>query len=130
MALNEITKGMSNAAEQINENFSMGSIVDSGSNENGRYDKFGNGLMICSGTLLFDLKGSEVWQTLPQSYIDTAFTVSLSGEGSGYETLENLAIIGAGASGFDGIRLKRYNDIPFRGTSTISINWMTIGRWK
>lgn len=37
MSLNEITKGMSNAAEQINDNFLAGSIVESGTNENGHY---------------------------------------------------------------------------------------------
>lgn len=130
MALNEIIKGMSNAAEQINANFSEGSIIESGSNDKGHFVKYGNGLMICHGTMTFDLKTPEAWLTLPATYVNTAFTVSLSGATSGFEVLENLAIIGAGASGTSGVRMRRYNDIPFRGTSVIGINWMTIGRWK
>ena len=47
MALNEITKGMSNAAEMINNNFNFGSIVESGSGENGNYIKFVNGFTVC-----------------------------------------------------------------------------------
>ena len=45
--MNEIYKGMDNAAEQINENFLNGSIVESGENENGEYLRFGNGWQIC-----------------------------------------------------------------------------------
>ena len=48
--LHEIFKGMDNSAEQINENFQNGSIVESGVNENGEYLKFGNGWMICTFT--------------------------------------------------------------------------------
>lgn len=43
--LNKIEKGMSNAAEAINENFQNGSIVESGVNEEGYYVKYGNGLL-------------------------------------------------------------------------------------
>ena len=43
--LNEIFKGMDNAAEQIDENFQNGSIVESGVNEEGYYVKYGNGLL-------------------------------------------------------------------------------------
>src|SRR5699024_2252354 len=43
--LHEIFKGMDNAAEQINENFQNGSIVESGVNEEGYYVKYGNGLL-------------------------------------------------------------------------------------
>lgn len=46
MVLNEITKGMSNAAEQIDENFKKATIVDSGTTDRGSYIKFGNGLCV------------------------------------------------------------------------------------
>lgn len=48
--LNEIFKGMDNAAEQINENFQ--NIVASGQNENGHYIRFDNGIQICWQTYL------------------------------------------------------------------------------
>src|SRR5699024_4956273 len=44
--LNEIFKGMDNAAEQINENFKA-LDVEVGENENGYYAKFENGLSLC-----------------------------------------------------------------------------------
>lgn len=47
MALEEITKGMSNAAEVINSNFKNVGIVASGTNVNGEYIKFGDGTLIC-----------------------------------------------------------------------------------
>ena len=45
--LNEIFKGMDNAAEVINENFQNVGIVESGENENGHWAKLGNGWMVC-----------------------------------------------------------------------------------
>lgn len=49
--LNEIIKGMSNAAEKIDENFQNGSIVEHNLDEteplNGYYVRYGNGLQIC-----------------------------------------------------------------------------------
>lgn len=46
MVLNEITKGMSNAAEMINANFkNVG--YEYGKNEKGEYVKFANGFAIC-----------------------------------------------------------------------------------
>ena len=47
MALHEITKGMDNASQAIMENFLKGSVVDSGSNENGSFVKLGSGHLIC-----------------------------------------------------------------------------------
>lgn len=44
--LNEITKGMSNAAEKINENFEKVEI-GGGSNEQGSFLKFPDGSVIC-----------------------------------------------------------------------------------
>ena len=44
--MNEIYKGMDNAAEQINENFEK-TKVESGSDENGRWIKYPDGTMEC-----------------------------------------------------------------------------------
>lgn len=73
---------MSNAAEMINENFLAGSVVESGSNGNGNYVKFGNGTMICwdskrtlvreSGYLL-----RNKW-TFPVPFKDTNVAIFLS----------------------------------------------------
>lgn len=53
--LNKIEKGMSNAAEKINENFeALG--FESGENENGTWAKFPDGTMICRREVQLDFK--------------------------------------------------------------------------
>lgn len=49
--LNEIVKGMDNAAEKINENFQNGSIVEIGENDRGKFTKYGNGKLVQEITL-------------------------------------------------------------------------------
>ena len=53
--LQEIFKGMDNAAEQINENFLLGSVVADNLNESnppsGYYVRFGNGFQVCYHTI-------------------------------------------------------------------------------
>ena len=51
--MNEIYKGMDNAAEQINENF-QGLLFESGENENGTWTKFPDGTMICRREIQLD----------------------------------------------------------------------------
>ena len=53
--MNEIFKGMDNAAEQINENF-QGLLFESGENENGTWTKFPDGTMICRREVQLDFK--------------------------------------------------------------------------
>lgn len=53
MALNEITKGMSNAAEMINENFKNVGIVESVTNDDGSYIELGDGTILIFGTKSF-----------------------------------------------------------------------------
>ena len=49
--LNEIFKGMDNAAEQIDQNFKQ-LEVESGSNDDGEWWRFSIGLQVCLGTRL------------------------------------------------------------------------------
>ena len=53
MALNEILKGMSNAAEAINSNFKNVGVVDSGNNSDGSYVEFQDGTVIMFGSKEF-----------------------------------------------------------------------------
>ena len=53
--MNQIFKGMDNAAEQINENFQE-LLFESGENENGTWTKFPDGTMICRREVQLDFK--------------------------------------------------------------------------
>lgn len=61
MSLEEIIKGMPNAAEAINNNFNNATIVESGTNENGTYMVFGNGIVVSFGSKEFTK--SSGWRT-------------------------------------------------------------------
>lgn len=70
--LNKIEKGMSNAAEKINENFEMG-VIEIGENENGQYKIYGDGTLECRTRLTLEYTGGTMLrktQEFPKEFID------------------------------------------------------------
>ena len=85
--MNEIYKGMDNAAEQINENFEMlGFEFDS--NNNGNYLRLPGGVQICWGnTIVLSSSSSSSYKEgeiiFPAEFKDTNYSVSLSPNSGG-----------------------------------------------
>ena len=80
--LHEIFKGMDNAAEQINENFQNGSIVESGVDaEGGYYEKFGNGVMNAYRKMTLSYQTlrilSETWN-FSEEFINDEYVVQVT----------------------------------------------------
>jgi len=78
--LHEIFKGMDNAAEQINENFLKGSIVEDNLDEtnpkNGYYVRFGNGFQLCWGEVrasYYNSSNLDGRWTLPAEFINDRY---------------------------------------------------------
>lgn len=128
MALEEITKGMSNAADQINANFKVGSVVESGNNENGNYVKFGDGTMITTSKIIFGT-GMTASYTLPASFLDY-FGITLSSQNFDSWTLQDLALIGTGRSGNNDVTLVMNQQINRRSNYPLNLVLVCIGRWK
>lgn len=129
MALNEITKGMSNAAEQINANFKEGSVVESGSNDNGNYVKFGDGTMITTSKIGFGTGIITASYTLPASFLDH-FGITLSSQNFDSWTLQDLALIGTGRSGNNAVTLIMNQQVTRRSNYPLNLVLVCIGRWK
>ena len=72
--MNEIFKGMDNAAEQINENFQNGSIVESGLNEVGYYVKYGNGLLEVYQKRTFAISSNTNFVTPMVDFVEIFYT--------------------------------------------------------
>ena len=64
--MNEIFKGMDNAAEQINENFEQ-LDVEVGEEENERWYKFPSGLAICTKEVVKNITALETYGSLYRS---------------------------------------------------------------
>src|SRR5699024_9214760 len=88
--LNEIFKGMSNAAEKINENFEKG-LVEIGENENGHYKVYGDGTLECRTKLTLEYTGGtmlrKTWD-FPKEFADDDldFTITTITPPSGKNT--------------------------------------------
>ena len=89
--LHEIFKGMDNAAEQINENFQNGSIVESGNNENGFWARYGDGTQMCilertetlsTTTSLSLFRGNLGNWEFPKAFLDEPYVDVSVAEGS------------------------------------------------
>ena len=140
--MNEIIKGMANAAEAIQENFeevdehmaesASKHIRESGSNQYGRWIKFDDGTMICSGTVEVDL---SIWtfsagrKQYPQpfassvaiSYARHITTVNNTAEMKALGSLvpsssETEVIFGVGE--------------PVTEQTIFIVQYVAIGRWK
>ena len=134
--LHEIFKGMDNSAEQINDNFENGSIVEHNLNEpnpeRGYYVRYGNGLQVCWHKLEVDINTSiamgsayrterRTWD-YPKPFIESPFFDPKS----------------TGVYGRWGVVLDEpeketahYSIMAFTNTSTLNgVHLLAIGRWK
>ena len=129
--LHEIFKGMDNAAEQINENFQNGSIVDEGVNENGRYVKYASGIMVCTvkgfpqvastnyGSM-YRTGSTDTW-TFPHEFLEVLFHDGAAENTSRWTStslVDNSSLIFRQYSPIDG------------GTIEVENRLIAIGRWK
>lgn len=135
MALTEITKGMSNAAEAINENFKAGSVVDSGSNDSGNWMKFADGTMICTiirrenvtiqspGGGIFKSESQKIlfpWPFASQPCVSHSVSAGYGGVWTS---------LGQNSVGISGCSVQFWSGVVMPSTElTFSIT--AIGRWK
>lgn len=106
-------------------------IVESESNNNGSYIKFGDGTMICYGTHNIISTSTQTWEPidLPCTFVGEYIVIaSLSDVGQGYSTL---------TTGL-GVRIKGQNQfwghvkattVPSGGLD-LTIFYIAIGKWK
>lgn len=125
------------------KNKNKGYIVESGSNANGEYIKFSDGIMICKGKKKFiDVAITAVWgnfytsgdnilvfddfaQDFSEIPIVTVAPVSYDGSGGNFFVITNLnkSVSKKNAGGFQ----------VGRGTSstqTVILSYIAIGKWK
>ena len=126
MALNEITKGMSNAAEKINQNFLFGSIVESGSNEKGHYVKFGNGIMVCWGTITALNNANTL---LPSKYLNASHVVVAVPTTGNTADKRKTFVSASGSSDGAAMYFRLYGDGGVEYPEVL-LNYVTIGPWK
>jgi hypothetical protein len=114
----------------------LSNIVEYGSNANGEYIKFGNGVLIQwgshSGTITipnalmggFRSGGSSVGvHTLPVPFLNTSYSLEL--------TVSGLSAFGAvhgtkNTTDFDVL----WTAVTSQGSAVRSVDWQAIGRWK
>jgi len=138
MALTEITKGMSNAAEVINANFKEVGVVESGSNANGRFIKYGDGTVIAysdalTSTYDSSLRLSVSWK-LPTTFVGE-YTATVTGSKDAAQLADKLnsAVLNVGSNASDGIVLARIyatGSNTFISSDSVRVRLMAIGRWK
>lgn len=138
MALEEITKGMSNAAEVINANFKEVGVVESGSNANGRFIKYGDGTVIAYSDILTMTYNSASrlsyeW-TLPTIFAGTYSAVATGSKDSEHLSDNiNTAMLNIGSNSPSGTILARAyatGSNSFTQSSVCRIRLVAIGRWK
>jgi len=138
MALTEITKGMSNAAEVINANFKEVGVVESGSNANGRFIKYGDGTVIAYSNALTSTYDSSLrlsvnWQ-LPTAFVEE-YSANVTGSKDAAQLADKLnsAVLNVGSNASDGIVLARIyatGSNAFISSDSVRVRLMAIGRWK
>ena len=118
--LNEIFKGMDNAAELINENFEK-TNVEIAENENGYYVKFGNGFVICWREITFNRDTSVGVDNVPKPIVFEQTYPVIGGVGpassGGYRERNDLNILG----------INNYHDRWSIGRSTLYSTWSGTG---
>ena len=134
--MNEIYKGMDNAAEKINENFeALG--FESGENENGTWTKFPDGTMICTfrGTIRVGDFGRIGW-SFPKSftevlYVNAGTDYENRGSWDNHVITPRFSNLNHSSAQFTvGKRATTdYKDVPANGTD-IEVTAIAIGRWK
>lgn len=89
--LNEITKGMDNAAEKINENFLNGGVVERGSNGNGEYTKYASGLAIIYKNIFIEnVERVNFTEALPIKFKDNRVGCFMFASDNSVREVENI----------------------------------------
>ena len=135
--MHEIFKGMDNAAEQINENFQNGSIVESGVNEEGYYVKYGNGLLEVYQKRTFIISSNTNF-TRPMVdfveifYADFKVVGNSDGREKTYNALADASKIGVTFWENDGWQVvMRNTDFGnFKSTEDFDVVVKIVGTWK
>ena len=136
MALIDIIKGMAGGAEAIQANFQFGSIVESGTNENGTFVKFGNGLAVCfKNNVTFTHVGSTAFisgtWTFPMTFVGkpSCFGSPRLGYVSVRFDAATLALAEAATTSVYG-RLNNTSTVNFATGDTQNIGLFAVGMWK
>lgn len=113
-----------------------GGVVESGSNANGSWIKYADGMMICYGTFDLQLSASRggVNNQLPQTFLSRStsrifFDAQLI---NGSESLELDAIIANGSVTGSASSFNCYASYYRTGNATdlVNLSYYAIGRWK
>ena len=136
MTLIEIVKGMAGGAEAIQTNFQFGSVVEIGTNENGTFVKFGNGLAICfKDDVTFAYAGSTAFisgtWTFPITFVGnpSCFGIPRLGYVSARFDAATLALAKAATTSVYG-RLNNTSTVNFATGDTQNIPLFAVGMWK
>ena len=120
---------------QDNVENAINGIIESGSNENGKYIKFSDGTLICYGkasmSFSINIAYGSVFRSdmqsisLPYSFIDTNYVV----------TLQGLAPVHVCYAVYDdkSVNLFKFYPVGFVSQASVSsrnIEYMCIGKWK
>lgn len=141
MALNEITKGMSSAAEMINENFKNVGIVESVTNDDGSYIELGDGTILIFGTksfvkeqgwvkgdiLTFTADNLPIPYKKPLNTIYSEYNASLYDGRSGFT--QTQVIVSKISSRVGNVEVtKNTGDIALAKSTSLSIYFFLIGK--
>ena len=111
-------------------------IIETGNNANGQYIKFGDGTMICYGSIskilsidiafgsLFRNDNDTLVITYPVSFYETAPALNVFNNGSTTVFFANQTTGTASEARLYALRPAAFTD------SNIRLNWCAIGRWK
>lgn len=111
-----------------------GAIIESGSNANGNWGRFANGLQICYGTSLFSFnttdKYQEFQQTLPAAFADTGYACF-----AGHYSMPGtpMAAVNVGVdstSTYCRFGFHSCSGQPPTTDTMKTIRWCVIGKWK
>lgn len=108
-------------------------IIESGSNANGRYIKWADGTMICTGQVLVSFTGSDSYKIVSATF-PAVFTVVEARLSSAYISCGSgavsTAIIGGNPTGTS-LMISPARDTIFNtGVSNEPVTYLAVGRWK
>ena len=100
----------------------IANLCEIGSNSNGNYIKYSNGILICYNSLTVYHKGTV---TLPKGYVDTTFSCQVQ-----FMRAEHIDIIGITPISNNKFQVGIHG---YDGSTTIkekNVSYISIGKWK
>lgn len=108
-------------------------IIESGSNANGRYIKWADGTMICTGQVLVSFTGSDSYKIVSATF-PAVFTVVEARMSGSYISCGNgavsTAIIGSNPTGTNLMISPVRGTIFNTGVNNEPVTYLVVGRWK